>query len=242
MSGPGDLLQCNFHAFLRTAFRAMNQEDMLAYPQNRPSQLRTVRTHSSGFRVRSHSQMRTILHPRCSSSWFTRRSLARVFATFSRQTLAFVLGVTFRPQSCPCQKHPSTNTASFSLGHTKSGLPVNRWCLRQPLKPDLRNRHARRLSVVKLSRRFTRDISSPRRKPPNVVRSCCASPGQRVIAHLPHVERHTPEVRSTPSSLLVLHRVEEPRYLLGRIHSPFYQFQIRSRRETSEVELPPEQR
>ena len=36
---------------------------------------------------------------------------------------ALALGVTLR-QSCPCQKHPSTNITILFFGNTKSGFPI----------------------------------------------------------------------------------------------------------------------
>ncbi len=79
------------------------------------------------FRASSCSQTRTTRHPRARSSRLTRRSRARLPRIFFRQNAAFCFGhVAWLGQ--PCQKHPSTNTASRSLGKTKSGFTENaRW-------------------------------------------------------------------------------------------------------------------
>jgi hypothetical protein len=40
----------------------------------------------------------------------------------------------------PCQKHPSTNTATFRSGHAKSGRPTIGQCLRYPRRPALQSK------------------------------------------------------------------------------------------------------
>lgn len=117
-----------------------------------------------------HSQIRSTSHPRSRSSLVTRRSRALLPLILVCHAAAFVFGEMFLPQLWPCQKHPSTKTATLSFGHTKSGRPGRGWCLRHPLKPECRSNEASRSSVVLFPRLRTRDINCARDKPPNVVR------------------------------------------------------------------------
>jgi len=54
----------------------------------------------------------------------TSRSRALLAAIFFRQNAALPRGL-MKCLGHPCQKHPSTNTASFNLGNTKSGFTWN---------------------------------------------------------------------------------------------------------------------
>ena len=51
----------------------------------------------------------------------------------------------------PCQKQPSTKTASRTAGKTKSGCPNIAEFRRQPLIPYLRNSSTTRISVVRFA-------------------------------------------------------------------------------------------
>ena len=133
----------------------------------------------------SHSQNRMTIHPRLRRSLTARRSRALFFRIFCRHSFAFFTGVRFLPQSWPCQKHPSTNTATLAWGHAKSGLPGTFWCLRHPLSPAARRSEAMRSSVVSFPLLRTRDMSCPRVRPPKLVRSFCALPGHAFIFELP---------------------------------------------------------
>src|SRR5437016_2446717 len=82
-----------------------------------------------------HSHTRTTFHPLLINRRVFLRSRFRVLLIFSRHKATLVRGVTLRPQSWPCQKQPSINSASFNLGHTKSGLPTTSACLRHPVIP-----------------------------------------------------------------------------------------------------------
>lgn len=83
-----------------------------------------VRSRRSFLRVNSCSQIRTTFQPWVRRVRVTRRSRAWLAEIFFRQNAALVLGwVACLGQ--PCQKQPSTKTVSFSLGKTKSGLPVS---------------------------------------------------------------------------------------------------------------------
>lgn len=114
-----------------------------------------------------HSQTRITLQPSARSrrsTCLSRRLFRRIF---SRQSLAFDLGVKFLPQSCPCQKQPSTNTATRSPSQAKSGRPVNgRWRL-HPRMPASRSSEAIRNSVLELARPRTLAISSDLLSRPN---------------------------------------------------------------------------
>src|SRR5947208_1041258 len=132
--------------------------------------------------ARRHSQIRTTVQPRSRKRRFVRRSRALFVLIFLRHASLFVFGVMFFPQSCPCQKHPSTKTATLATGHAKSGLPGIRGSLRHPLSLYWRSKHASRPSVVLLPTESTRAMSLPRDRSPNVVRSFLESPGQVLIA------------------------------------------------------------
>ena len=130
---------------------------------------RTLLKQRSGVFASWHSQMRTTVQP----DWRKRRVVLRSRILFclilSRHAFTLVFGVTFLPQLWPCQKHPSTNTATLALGHMKSGRPANGWCLRQPDNLAFRSSEARRSSVVSFPLLRTRDINCPRVRPPKVV-------------------------------------------------------------------------
>ena len=74
--------------------------------------------------VRSHSQIRTTRQPCLRRVLVTRRSLARLRSSFDAHQSArfFGRGACFGFGQ-PCQKQPSTNTATRSRRNTKSGLP-----------------------------------------------------------------------------------------------------------------------
>lgn len=75
----------------------------------------------SFFRVSSCSHTRKTRQPAARSARVTSRSRAWLRAIFSRQNFALFFG--FVPcLGHPCQKQPSTKTASFSRGKTKSGF------------------------------------------------------------------------------------------------------------------------
>jgi hypothetical protein len=76
----------------------------------------------------------------------TSLSLAMLRAIFFFQYARFALG-TRHLRGCPCQKHPSTNTATLSLGNTKSGFPKSGYALRQPVILAFRSIDARTFSV-----------------------------------------------------------------------------------------------
>jgi hypothetical protein len=113
---------------------------MGVWPHNRPLSLNTEanRLTTASELLRSCAQNRNTRQPARRSCRETRWSRCLFRFSFRSQKLRFPSGV--RP--CfgqACQKHPSTNTARRSRRKTKSGVPGNRWCRRQPLIPLVRS-------------------------------------------------------------------------------------------------------
>ena len=74
------------------------------------------------FNWHSHTVMQC--HPMDASSFCSFRSRSLFFWILFFQNSEFVFGSTkYLHPSCPCQKQPSTNTAIFFFGNTKSGCP-----------------------------------------------------------------------------------------------------------------------
>ena len=94
-----------------------------------------------------HSHIRRTLHPLRLRFCATRTSRLRLSSTFLRQNLTLLFdGLLQRGQ--PCQKQPSTNSATFKPGQAKSGFPRTGHCFRYPSKPASRSRAESALSVV----------------------------------------------------------------------------------------------
>ena len=101
---------------------------------------------ASCFRESSCCQMRKTVQPSRRSVRFTIRSRALLRANFFRQNARLVAGLV----ACsgqPCQKQPSTKTASLNFGKTKSGLPKIFGCRRQPVILCRRNNFTSASSV-----------------------------------------------------------------------------------------------
>jgi len=75
-------------------------------------------------RPRAHSQIRTTRHPARRSIRLTRKSRARFPASFRRQNARWFFGLV-ACRGHPCQKQPSTKTASRAFRKTKSGRTEN---------------------------------------------------------------------------------------------------------------------
>jgi hypothetical protein len=74
-----------------------------------------------------HSQTRRTLHPSFRSFRLTRRSRRRFETIFGFQKSVLLFdGRLQRGQ--PCQKHPSTKSATRDFGQAKSGLPAIGHC------------------------------------------------------------------------------------------------------------------
>ena len=99
------------------------------------------------FAASAHSHTRSTVHPALRSVRTTSRSRVLLRENFAAQYAARVAGcVACRGQ--PCQKHPSTNTATFAARKTKSGFPNTRCCRRQPVIPCARSSAIIRSSVA----------------------------------------------------------------------------------------------
>jgi hypothetical protein len=111
-------------------------------------------------RCSSHSHIRALRHPACRSLRATVLSRATLLSNFRIQKFSRLFGVYANLQpEWRCQKHPSTNTAIFSRGNTKSGLPNTRELRRQPVIRYSRNREISRNSVSRFPRARIRDIT-----------------------------------------------------------------------------------
>jgi hypothetical protein len=95
-----------------------------------------------------HSRMRTTAHPARRRPCETRASRRLFDSIFSRQNFLLLRGRYLHEH--PCQKHPSTNTATFRRGHAKSGRPVTGHCLRYPRRPAAQRIRLIASSVVRL--------------------------------------------------------------------------------------------
>ena len=97
-----------------------------------------------------HSRMRTTLYPKTTSSRVTFLSRFTFASILLRQNVLWVFGKRLLLQiRHPCQKHPSTNTATLYFGKTKSGCPTSLELRRHPVIPYSRN-NATSLSSVLL--------------------------------------------------------------------------------------------
>jgi len=108
------------------------------------------------WRLRSCSQILNTYQPARRNVRVTTASRARLPESFRRQNARLYFGFV----AClgqPCQKHPSTNTASLSFRKTKSGLPNTGWLRRQPVMPCRRHNFASASSVSLFPRPRIRD-------------------------------------------------------------------------------------
>jgi hypothetical protein len=120
------------------------------------------RSVSSFFRVSSCSQMRRTVHLCWRKARATRRSRALLRANLDDQYATRERGVwPWREQ--PCQKQPSTNTATRSRRQTKSGEPRRRDSRRHPVIRAARSNRTSRCSVLALPVLRTRLIIAERR-------------------------------------------------------------------------------
>lgn len=118
-------------------------------------------THRCGVFASSCSQIRSTRQPSRRSVRVTRRSRALFAASFRRQNAALFRGfVACRGQ--PCQKQPSTKTATRWFGKTKSGLPKTGRERRQPVIWCRRNRAINASSVSLFPRPRMRAMTAER--------------------------------------------------------------------------------
>lgn len=108
------------------------------------------------------SQILNVEIPFAFSNRLTPRARSLFPSIFERQYLRFVFG-SRRHRGHPCQKHPSTKTATRRFGNQKSGCPtMSRGCICQPLMPRRTRSSLNRLSVEKLPVDRTFDIRTLR--------------------------------------------------------------------------------
>jgi len=108
-----------------------------------------------------HSLIRITFHPSLLSRPFTDRSLLRFPSIFAFQKARFCLG-SRKQRGHPCQKQPSTKTATFCFRKAKSGRPGMGKCLRQPIIPAFRMSFASLISVFSFPLPRIRDMTSDR--------------------------------------------------------------------------------
>ena len=113
------------------------------------------------FRARSCSQIRSTRQPRFRSVLLTSRSRCTFRASLAFQNATRVFGVRAWRRH-PCQKQPSTKTASLAVRKTKSGLPSSDTPRRQPKMSCFRSKCASRCSVLALPVLRTLPISALR--------------------------------------------------------------------------------
>jgi hypothetical protein len=107
------------------------------------------------------SQIRTTRQPLRRRARVTSRSRSLFRESLASQNFRRVAGMV----PClgqPCQKQPSTKTATRSAGQAKSGRPGRGRWRRQPVIPDLRRAEANRSSVARLPRERTAAITRDR--------------------------------------------------------------------------------
>ena len=112
-------------------------------------------------RAKAHSHIRKTVQPDAHNARFTARSRCAFRASFGAQYVRRDAGT--RPwRGQQCQKQPSTNTATFCVRKTKSGLPSSRTPRRQPIMRCSRINAISRTSVARFPRERTRAMISLR--------------------------------------------------------------------------------
>lgn len=124
---------------------------------------RTIRfnVRSARCRVREHSQTRKTVQPFARSVRETARSRWELRSSFARQKPTRDFGI-LPCRGHPCQKQPSTKTATRCLRKTKSGLPASGTARRQPVTRCSRSNATKRSSVLALRLARTFAISALR--------------------------------------------------------------------------------
>jgi hypothetical protein len=140
---------------------------------------RTRLRHAVDALLSVHSQMEMTRHPSLRRFLRTAASRFRLCAIFIAQYSGLVRGSGFRPQSWPCQKHPSMKSATRSLCQAKSGLPGSFAWRRHPQMAFFRKSDAMRSSVDLLLRERMRLINSERERPPNPLSAALAAGASR---------------------------------------------------------------
>ncbi len=129
------------------------------------------------------SQILRIRQPLERSVRVTSRSRVRLRLILAAQNFLRVAGTRLRV-GCPCQKSPSTNTASFSAGKTKSGFPNKGKPRRHPVMRCFRRRAMSLSSVARLPRErmaaITADLFSFEKMSAIRVRAHCSPLGENL--------------------------------------------------------------
>lgn len=150
-------------------------------------------------RAKAHSQMRKTVQPDARKSRVTSRSRCAFRASFTVQKATRVFGV--RPwRGQPCQKQPSTNTATFCARKMKSGFPGSGTPRRQPMMRRSRINTMSRSSVARFPRARTRDIRSERSATVSV--SVTASFSADAFCSAPRCQRRFPPRSFCPAYFL----------------------------------------
>lgn len=113
------------------------------------------------FLVSSCSQIRRTFQPLRRKVKLTSLSLVLLAVSLRDQNSRLFVGI-FECFGQPCQKQPSTNTATFNFGNTKSGLPNSLKLRLQPVKPSDLNRAINFNSVSLFPLPRIRDITELR--------------------------------------------------------------------------------
>ena len=144
-------------------------------------------------RVNAHSHTRSTVQPAARRARETARSRCAFRASFGCQYARRDEGT--RPwRGQPCQKQPSTNTATFSARKTKSGLPGSGAPRRQPVMRCSRINAIKRSSVARFPRERMSDITALRfaRVNTSAIRTKRSEPlGQADEASLLHLLANT---------------------------------------------------
>ena len=123
------------------------------------SRARTFKAPASGARLTSEPQSLRTDHPFLRNVRSTTRSRLWLRSNFAIQKSEFVAGATrFSYQARPCQKSPSTKTASRAFRKEKSGVPRTSWSFRRKRRPRALSTSARRSSGSVLAVRTARMI------------------------------------------------------------------------------------
>jgi hypothetical protein len=145
---------------LRVAPRGVHAQPRRFELRPRARAMRAIVRPARG-RAKAHSQMRRTVQPDARKARVTARSRCAFLASFGAQYSMREVGT--RPwRGQPCQKQPSTNTATFSAGNTKSGLPGSGAPRRQPLMRCPRSSAIVRSSVSRFPRERMSDMTAER--------------------------------------------------------------------------------
>jgi hypothetical protein len=142
---------------LRSSKAGTSRRKLRRASQRARARRNRARSLSSRSCARSCSHIRTTVHPAERKARDTTRSLSLVRVNFGTQNPFRDLG-NRAWRGHPCQKQPSTNSATRLWRQTKSGEPSSRARRRQPTIPAVRNTSISLNSVLLLPEPRTRDM------------------------------------------------------------------------------------